>query len=40
MVRVYAEADSQSNADQLAHQVAIKVYELAGGVGSLPQLPK
>lgn len=40
VVRVYAEADSQANADQLAHQVSIKVYELAGGVGSLPQLPK
>lgn len=40
VVRVYAEADSQANADLLAHEVALKVYELAQGVGSLPSLPK
>ena len=32
-MRVYAEADSQSNADQLAYEVGLKVHEMAGGVG-------
>ncbi|XP_046642419.1 phosphoacetylglucosamine mutase-like [Daphnia pulicaria] len=40
VVRVYAEADSQANADKLAHEVALKVYELANGVGNVPSLPK
>lgn len=40
VVRVYAEADSQANADLLAHEVALKVYELANGVGAVPSLPK
>ena len=35
MVRVYAEADTQVNADELAYEVATKVYELAQGVGSI-----
>ncbi|KAJ4431489.1 hypothetical protein ANN_20087 [Periplaneta americana] len=37
IVRVYAEADTQQNADRLAAQVASVVHQLAGGVGS-PQL--
>lgn len=39
VVRVYAEADSQLNADKLAHEVAMKVYQMANGVGSVPSLP-
>jgi phosphoacetylglucosamine mutase len=38
IVRVYAEADTQANADQLALQVASVVHHLAGGVGSPPVL--
>ncbi|XP_078504263.1 phosphoacetylglucosamine mutase isoform X2 [Lissotriton helveticus] len=33
VVRVYAEADTQENADALAHAVSLGVYHLAGGVG-------
>ena len=33
VVRVYAEADCQENADQLAYEVGAKVHEMAGGVG-------
>ena len=33
VVRVYAESDTQENTDQLAYEVGVKVYELAGGVG-------
>ncbi len=33
IVRVYAEADTQDNADQLAYEVGLLVHELAGGVG-------
>lgn len=33
IVRVYAEADTQENADKLAHEVSLLVYEMAGGVG-------
>lgn len=40
MVRVYAEADSQENADRLAQEVAIHVFQMAGGVGPAPSLPK
>ena len=36
IVRVYAEADTQSHADELAVNVASAVHRLAGGVGSLP----
>ena len=36
VVRVYAEADTQENADQLALQVSQLVYDLAGGVGKRP----
>ena len=39
VVRVYAEADSQTAADQLAFEVATKVYELAQGVGNPPVQP-
>uniref|UniRef100_A0A8P0NXX7 Phosphoacetylglucosamine mutase n=2 Tax=Canis lupus familiaris TaxID=9615 RepID=A0A8P0NXX7_CANLF len=37
IVRVYAEADSQENADSLAHAVSLAVFQLAGGVGEPPQ---
>ncbi|KAJ8299304.1 hypothetical protein KUTeg_023364 [Tegillarca granosa] len=39
VVRIYAEADTQQNADKLAVEVALKVYDLAGGVGDKPHLP-
>ncbi|KAK7508746.1 hypothetical protein BaRGS_00000312 [Batillaria attramentaria] len=39
VVRVYAEADTQGNADQLAHRVGLAVYEKAGGVGDKPAAP-
>ncbi|XP_068004791.1 phosphoacetylglucosamine mutase isoform X2 [Melanerpes formicivorus] len=37
VVRVYAEADTQENADALAHEVSLAVYHLAGGKGEPPQ---
>uniref|UniRef100_A0A5F8H606 Phosphoacetylglucosamine mutase n=1 Tax=Monodelphis domestica TaxID=13616 RepID=A0A5F8H606_MONDO len=37
VVRVYAEADSQENADNLAHEVSLAVFQLAGGVGEGPK---
>ncbi|KAM4713036.1 phosphoacetylglucosamine mutase isoform 1-T2 [Anableps anableps] len=37
VVRVYAEADTQENADALAHEVSLAVYGLAGGVGGEPK---
>uniref|UniRef100_A0A0B8RWV2 Phosphoacetylglucosamine mutase n=1 Tax=Philothamnus irregularis TaxID=1899461 RepID=A0A0B8RWV2_9SAUR len=37
IVRVYAEADSQENADKLAHEVCLAVYHLAGGFGDPPK---
>lgn len=37
VVRVYAEAETRAEADQLAYEVAIKVYEFAQGVGPLPK---
>uniref|UniRef100_A0A8C1P6Q0 Phosphoacetylglucosamine mutase n=1 Tax=Cyprinus carpio TaxID=7962 RepID=A0A8C1P6Q0_CYPCA len=37
VVRVYAEADTQENADSLAHEVSLAVYRLAGGVGDEPK---
>ncbi|KFQ33771.1 Phosphoacetylglucosamine mutase, partial [Merops nubicus] len=37
VVRVYAEADAQENADALAHEVSLAVYNLAGGKGAPPQ---
>ncbi|XP_073963609.1 phosphoglucomutase 3-like protein nst [Choristoneura fumiferana] len=36
VVRVYAEAETQEFADQLATEVAQAVYDLAGGVGDRP----
>ncbi|NXX74151.1 AGM1 mutase, partial [Urocolius indicus] len=38
VVRVYAEADTQENADALALEVSLAVYHLAGGKGAPPQL--
>jgi phosphoacetylglucosamine mutase len=38
IVRVYAEADTQANADKLALQVASAVHKLAEGIGSPPVL--
>ncbi|XP_074640433.1 phosphoacetylglucosamine mutase-like [Tubulanus polymorphus] len=40
VVRVYAEADTQANADKLAYEVAGSIYDLAGGVGERPSLPQ
>ena len=40
VVRVYAESDTQANADRLALEVANAVYEMAGGVGDKPSMPK
>ncbi|XP_072264676.1 phosphoacetylglucosamine mutase [Pyxicephalus adspersus] len=37
VVRVYAEADTQENADALAHKVCLAVFSLAGGVGDQPK---
>lgn len=39
VVRVYAEADTQANADELAYKVGLAVYDKAGGVGDKPQAP-
>ena len=36
VVRVYAEAETQAKADELAKQVAHAVFDLAGGVGLKP----
>ncbi|KAL3863434.1 hypothetical protein ACJMK2_005191 [Sinanodonta woodiana] len=38
IVRVYAEADTQANADKLAYEVSLLVYRLAGGIGEEPKL--
>ena len=40
VVRVYAEAEEKSQADRLAYLVALKVYELAVGMGERPSSPK
>eukprot|EP00127_Corallochytrium_limacisporum_P007162 Clim_evm35s243 gene=Clim_evmTU35s243 len=37
VVRVYAEAETREQCDELAVTVALKTYELAGGVGDKPQ---
>ncbi|XP_029451389.1 LOW QUALITY PROTEIN: phosphoacetylglucosamine mutase [Rhinatrema bivittatum] len=37
VVRVYAEADTQGNADALAHEVSLAVFHLAGGIGEPPK---
>ena len=39
VVRVYAEADTQSNADKLAAEVALVVFEMCGGAGTPPVVP-
>ncbi|XP_064601662.1 phosphoacetylglucosamine mutase-like [Liolophura sinensis] len=39
VVRVYAEAETQADADMLGYEVSVKVYELAGGVGDKPSPP-
>lgn len=39
IVRVYAEANTQENTDNLAVQVASAVYDKAGGVGERPKPP-
>ena len=36
VVRVYAEAETQLEADKLANDVAKLVYDLAGGIGNRP----
>uniref|UniRef100_H2YFB5 Phosphoacetylglucosamine mutase n=1 Tax=Ciona savignyi TaxID=51511 RepID=H2YFB5_CIOSA len=36
VVRVYAEANTQENADDLAQQVSLAVYNIGGGVGKKP----
>ncbi len=36
VVRVYAEADTQENTDNLANKVSQLVFDLAGGVGKRP----
>lgn len=36
VVRVYAEADTQENCDNLANKISRLVYDLAGGVGNRP----
>lgn len=36
VVRVYAEAATQAQADELAHQVALAAHRLGGGVGAPP----
>lgn len=37
VVRIYAEADNQQNADKLAIEVATIVYDTAGGKGKRPE---
>ncbi|XP_064631182.1 phosphoacetylglucosamine mutase-like isoform X2 [Lineus longissimus] len=39
VVRVYAEADTRTNADLLGYEVACEVYKRAGGVGDKPVEP-
>ncbi|CAG5115407.1 unnamed protein product, partial [Candidula unifasciata] len=39
VVRVYAEADTQANADKLGYEVGLLVYNLAGGTGDKPSPP-
>ncbi|PIK58568.1 putative phosphoacetylglucosamine mutase [Apostichopus japonicus] len=36
IVRVYAEAETQASADELAKQIALQVFQLAGGIGDPP----
>ncbi|KAK3724303.1 hypothetical protein RRG08_043300 [Elysia crispata] len=39
VMRVYAEADTKENANKLAYEVGLQVYDLARGIGDKPQLP-
>ncbi|BFY98453.1 hypothetical protein BsWGS_01493 [Bradybaena similaris] len=39
VVRVYAEADTQANADRLGYEVGLQVYNLARGCGDKPTPP-
>lgn len=39
VMRIYAEADTKENADKLAYEVGLQVYELARGLGDKPKLP-
>lgn len=36
-MRIYAEADTKTNADKLALEVATAVYDIAGGEGKRPE---
>ena len=38
-VRVYAEAATRSETDELAYKVSLLVYNEAGGVGKPPMMP-
>lgn len=38
IVRVYAEAVTQAEANELALRISILVYDLAGGIGERPSL--
>ncbi|KAJ8920194.1 hypothetical protein NQ315_011855 [Exocentrus adspersus] len=40
IIRVYAEAATRKEADKLAAEVALKVFELAGGTGTAPEVPQ
>lgn len=39
VVRVYAEAENSADADKLAGEVSLAVYQLAHGVGPMPNVP-
>ncbi|GFO41969.1 phosphoacetylglucosamine mutase [Plakobranchus ocellatus] len=39
VMRVYAEADTRENADKLAYEVGLQVYDLARGIGDKPVPP-
>lgn len=40
IVRVYAEAATRKETDKLAAEVALKVFELAAGTGTAPEVPQ
>ncbi|XP_018576461.1 phosphoacetylglucosamine mutase [Anoplophora glabripennis] len=40
IVRIYAEASTRKETDKLAAEVALKVFELAGGTGNAPEIPQ
>ena len=39
IVRVYAECEKASDLQKLVAEVALAVYELAGGIGEKPSIP-